>query len=52
MSKVKEKQDQDPILLKLKANVHMQKVMAFEQGVNGVLTYQGRLCVPRVVELK
>jgi len=28
---VKEKQDQDLILLELKANVHRQKVMAFEQ---------------------
>ena len=49
---VKEKQDQDPILLELKANVHKQKVMAFEQGGDGVLRYQGRLCVPRVDELQ
>ncbi|WMV25233.1 hypothetical protein MTR67_018618 [Solanum verrucosum] len=41
---VKEKQDQDPILRELKANVHKQKVMAFQQGEDGVLKYQGRLC--------
>ena len=52
VSEVKEKQDQDPILLELKAFVHKQKVMAFEQGGDGVLRYQGRLCVPRVDELQ
>ncbi|WMV54654.1 hypothetical protein MTR67_048039 [Solanum verrucosum] len=51
-TEVKEKQDQDPILLKLKANVHKQKVLAFEQGGDSVLRYQGRLCVPRVDELQ
>ncbi|WMV20158.1 hypothetical protein MTR67_013543 [Solanum verrucosum] len=40
VSEVKEKQDQDPILLALKANVHTQKVLAFEQGGDGVLRYQ------------
>ncbi|WMV28967.1 hypothetical protein MTR67_022352 [Solanum verrucosum] len=40
VSEVKEKQDQDPILLELKANVQKQKVLAFEQGGNGVLRYQ------------
>ncbi|KAH0712366.1 hypothetical protein KY289_008325 [Solanum tuberosum] len=49
---VKEKQDQDPMLLELKANVHKQKVMAFEKGGDGVLRYQGRLCVRRVDELQ
>ena len=48
VSDVKEKQDQDPILLDLKATVHSQGVLAFEQGGDGVLKYQGRLCVPRV----
>jgi len=32
VSEVKMKQDQDPILLELKANIHKQKVMSFEQG--------------------
>ena len=45
MSEVKEKQDQDPILLELKANVQKQRVLAFEQGGDGVLRYQSRLCV-------
>ena len=48
MSEVKEKQDQDPILLELKANVQKQRVLAFEQGGDDVLRYQGRLCVPMV----
>ncbi|KAH0702583.1 hypothetical protein KY285_016861 [Solanum tuberosum] len=48
VSEVKEKQDQDPILLELKANVHKQKELAFEQGGDGVLRYQGRWCVPMV----
>ncbi|KAH0757858.1 hypothetical protein KY290_021351 [Solanum tuberosum] len=52
VSEVKEKQDQDPILLELKANVQKQRVLAFEQGGDGVLRYQGRLCVPMVDELQ
>jgi len=44
VSEVKKKQDQDPILLELKASVHKQKVMAFEQGGDSVLRYQGGLC--------
>ncbi|WMV50723.1 hypothetical protein MTR67_044108 [Solanum verrucosum] len=52
VSEVKEKEDQDLIFLELKANVHKQKVMAFEQGGDGVLSYQGRLCVPKVDELQ
>ncbi|KAH0715252.1 hypothetical protein KY284_008157 [Solanum tuberosum] len=52
VSEVKEKQDQDPSLLELKENVHKQKILAFEQGGDGVLRYQGRLCVPRVDELQ
>ena len=45
---VKEKQYQDPILLDLKASVHNQRVLSFEQGAYNVLKYQGRLCVPKV----
>ncbi|KAH0720138.1 hypothetical protein KY284_005168 [Solanum tuberosum] len=52
VSEVKEKQDQDLILLESKANVHKQKVLAFEQGGDRVLRYQDRLCVPRVDELQ
>ncbi|TMX01947.1 hypothetical protein EJD97_023034 [Solanum chilense] len=46
--KVKEKQDQDSILFDLKASVHSQRVLAFGQGGDGVLKYQGRLCIPKV----
>ena len=47
VSEVKEKQDQDLILLELKSNFHNQKVLAFDHGGHGLLKYQGRLCVPR-----
>ncbi|WMV18841.1 hypothetical protein MTR67_012226, partial [Solanum verrucosum] len=43
---VTEKQDSDPILLQLKGPVHQQRVEVFSQGGDGVLRYQGRLCVP------
>ncbi|KAH0723069.1 hypothetical protein KY289_006113 [Solanum tuberosum] len=36
MSEVKGEQDQDLILLELKENVHKQKVLAFEQGGDGL----------------
>lgn len=36
---VQEKQDQDPILLGLKENVHKQRVLAFEQMGDDVLRY-------------
>ena len=49
---VKEKQDQDPILLQLKEDVLKQKVMAFTQGGDGVLRFQGRLCVPNVDDIR
>ena len=50
--KVKEKQDNDPILLELKNAVHNQRVEVFFQGGDGVLRYQDRLCVPDVGELR
>ena len=49
---VKEKQDSDPILLELKGAVRNQRVEVFSQGGDGVLRYQGRLCVPDVGELR
>ncbi|KAH0641167.1 hypothetical protein KY285_037753 [Solanum tuberosum] len=52
VSEIKGKQDQDPILLELKANIHKKKVLAFEQGGDGVLRYQGRLCVPMMDALQ
>ena len=45
VSEVKEKQDQDPILLDLKANVHKHIVLDFEEGGEGVMKYHCRLCV-------
>ncbi|WMV54977.1 hypothetical protein MTR67_048362 [Solanum verrucosum] len=50
--KVKENQDSDPILLQLNVSVHQQRVEVFSQGGDGVLCYQGRLCVPKVGELR
>ena len=32
VSQMKDKKDQDPILLDLKENVHKQSVLTFEQG--------------------
>ena len=49
---VKEKQDNDPILLELKGAVHNQREEVFSQRGNGVLRNQGRLCVPDVGELR
>ena len=40
VSEVKEKKDLYPILLELKANVHMQKDLAFEQWGYDVIRYQ------------
>ena len=49
---VKEKQESDPILLELKGAVNNQRVEVLSQGGDGVLRYQGRLCVPDVGELR
>ena len=49
---VKEKQENDPILLELKGAVNNQRVEVFSQWGDGVLRYQGRLCVPDVGELR
>ncbi|WMV32800.1 hypothetical protein MTR67_026185 [Solanum verrucosum] len=49
---VKEKQDSDPIFLKLNGAIHQQRVEVFSQGGDGVLRYQGRLCVHDVGELR
>ncbi|WMV41433.1 hypothetical protein MTR67_034818 [Solanum verrucosum] len=48
----KEKKDNDPLLLQLKGAVHQQIVEVLSQGGDGVLRYQGRLCVPKVGELR
>ena len=43
---VTEKQESDLILLELKGALNNQRVEVFSQGGDGVLRYQGRLCVP------
>ena len=45
VEEVKEKKDSDPIFLELKGAVHNQRVDVFSQGGDGVLRYQGRLCM-------
>ncbi|WMV09771.1 hypothetical protein MTR67_003156 [Solanum verrucosum] len=52
VSDVKAKQSLDPILVELKEVVPKKFVKAFFQGGNGVLRYQGRLCVPNVDDLR
>ena len=49
---VKEKQGSDQILLEHKDAVYNQRVKVFSQGVDGVLHYKGRLCVPNMAELR
>ena len=49
---VKEKEESDLIFLELEVVVHNQRVEVFSQGGDGVLRYQGRLCVPDVGELR
>ena len=39
-------------MLELKGVVHNQKVEVFSQEGDGVLRYQGRLCVPDVGKLR
>ena len=46
MPEVKEKQNQDPILLELKENDHEQRVLDFKQMGDGALRYQGILSAP------
>ncbi|WMV59443.1 hypothetical protein MTR67_052828, partial [Solanum verrucosum] len=49
---VKSKKDLDPILFELKEVVLKKSVEAFSQGGNGVLRFQGPLCVPDVDGLR
>lgn len=48
MTEVNAKQDRDPILLKLKKTICIQKVEFFFQKKYGVLHCQGLLCVQSV----
>ena len=49
---VKEKQDNDPMLLEVKGAIHNKRVEVFSHGKDGVLRYQGRLCIPDMGELR
>jgi len=49
---VKSKQDLDPMLMKLKDSVLNKSIEAFFQGGDGVLRYQGHLCVSDVDGLR
>ncbi|WMV41068.1 hypothetical protein MTR67_034453 [Solanum verrucosum] len=49
---VKAKQCLDPTLVEMKEAVLRKSVEAFSQGGDGVLRYQGRLCVPNVDDLR
>jgi len=52
VSEVKEKQDRDPTLVRLKVSIKDQKVEVFSQGGDGILRLRERLCVPDVDNLK
>ncbi|WMV09250.1 hypothetical protein MTR67_002635, partial [Solanum verrucosum] len=49
---VKEKKDSYLIFLELKGAIHQRRVEVFSQGGDGVLHYQGLLCVSNVGELR
>ena len=42
VSEVKENKDEDTILLQLKANVHKQRELDFEQAGDGILKYKAK----------
>ena len=46
------KQDLDASLVRLKESVKDQKIKFPPQGGDGVLRFQGRLCVPNVDDLR
>jgi len=49
---VKAKKDIYTVLVDLKKSVSEKSIEAFSQGGDGVLQYQGRLCIPNVDELR
>lgn len=51
-AEVKEKQMSDLILIQSKDDVGRKTVMIFKFGGDGILRYQGRLCVPHVDGLR
>ncbi|XP_070005675.1 uncharacterized protein [Nicotiana sylvestris] len=52
VTEVKERQHEDPELIKLRESIPQQRQPLFELIGDGVLRYQGRLCAPTVGELR
>nr|XP_016497280.1 PREDICTED: uncharacterized protein LOC107816112 [Nicotiana tabacum] len=52
VTEVKERQHEDPELIKLRESIPQQQQPLFELTGDGVLRYQGRLCVPSVGEIR
>ncbi|XP_070040029.1 uncharacterized protein [Nicotiana tomentosiformis] len=52
VTEVKERQHEDPELIKLRESIPQQRQPLFELTGDGVLRYQGRLCVLSVGELR
>nr|XP_016487448.1 PREDICTED: uncharacterized protein LOC107807549 [Nicotiana tabacum] len=52
VTEVKERQHEDPELIKLRESIPQQRQPLFELTGDRVLRYQGRLCVPSVGELR
>jgi len=52
VAEIKRKLVLDSTLMKIKRDVDQQKVIAFETGGDGILRYQGGLCVPDVDGLR
>lgn len=49
---VKDKQSLDPISVELKGVMIKRSIQAFSQGGHGVVSYQGRLYIPNVDDLR
>ena len=49
---IKEAQKDHPSIVGIKKKIPLGKASGFSEDANGVLWYQGRLCVPQVSELK
>ncbi|XP_022897626.1 uncharacterized protein LOC111411316 [Olea europaea var. sylvestris] len=47
LDRIKEAQNKDPFLQKIKAEVGTNKRMGFEMSADNALTFKGRLCVPK-----
>ncbi|XP_070032908.1 uncharacterized protein [Nicotiana tomentosiformis] len=52
VTEVKERQHEDPELIKLRESIPQQRQPLFELTGDGLLRYQGYLCVPSVGELR